>query len=539
VLSEAFGGTHARRAASKWYRLGVLLVVPAVAFGACSGPAATQAPVSAQPGSSAEAPAATQPPAVATSITIATPGGFSHLDQAIHNGAATGVDIVLSYNVTQTLVKFGPNGELEPLLADSWEVPQADIIRFHLKQGVTFSDGSPWNAEVARLNFDYMARFPGGAADTEFPSVTNVEAVDEYTLDITHDPEPAIPVIFTTNARMYSGKQIQENPGTIATGPIGSGPYVITSFNPTSGMTLEARADYWGKAPTIEAITYKFLPEPGTRLAALQSGEAQLILDLLPDDAKGLSSDQVITGPGIEMYNLRFDMKNPVISDVRVRKAINLAIDRTQLVALFSGLADIASGNQLWPSWVTGWYDEPPIQQDLAQAKALVEEAGAVGQSVGYLTSIGRYPLFGEVTDVVASEIEQTGLKVEVNKDPHSQWLVDYRVLENPPWGIAQGSFGYDSAPDATNNLRKKVMCGGIMSLYCSSTYDDLANQALAETDVAKRTEIIKQMQAIIAQDQPFSALVSPRVIYGKSPNLTLTTYPNGFLSVGDMELAE
>lgn len=518
-------------------QLPTVAMVALLAVAACGGPTPGTGP---GPGAQTPAqPAAATPaaPQLATSLTIATPAGFSHLDRQIYAGTSGLTNQLLNYNVAETLVKMDATGKVQPLLAQRWEVTQPGTIRFHLRTGVTFSDGTPWNAEVAKANFDRMMTLKGGAWKNEFPSVTKVAVAGELVFDITHSPDPNIPKIFAVGGRQFSGKQIKENADSIATKPIGTGPYTVESFDKSVGLTLKARDGYWGTAPTLKTITVAFRPEPAARVAMLKSGEADLITDILPDDAKGLEAAAVVKAEGFEVYNFRFGLKDPLSSDVRIRQAINLAIDRKQMLALFSGFADVPAGNQLWPSWSTGWATRPEVKADLEKAKALVTEAGAAGKEIAMVTGVGRWIMSGEVAEAAAEMIRKTGLKVSLKKASHDDWKNINRDLKSPP-AVVWGSMG-NEAGDATENLVKKYMCGGELSTYCSQEFDAAAKAARAETDPAKRTTLVQKAQDILERDLPYLGLVTPQILYGKKAKLTFAALPGAMLAFGEMKLAK
>ncbi len=281
-------------------------------------------------------------------------------------------------------------------------------------------------------------------------------------------------------------------------------------------------------------VKFVFRPEPAVRLSLLQTREADLAIDLLPDQAKQLDKAMVVSAEGLEGYTIRFGMKDPLSRDLRIRQAINLALDRKQLVELFAGFAYVPAGAQGWPSWAVGWAQRP-TPYDLEKAKALVREAGAVGKEIEFAVTVGRHTLSGEVADVVGKMIEQTGLKVKLQKMPHQQWLTLVRDLNNPPALIFMSN-GHETG-EAAQNFRNKFMCSGVMSTYCSKEFDDLANAALSELDRQKRTAVVQKATDVLEKDLPIIPLVIPGYTYGKNARLQFTPLPNGFLPVVDMKL--
>jgi len=470
-----------------------------------------------------------------TTLTVATDASFSHLDDQAAVGSGEEVKQFLNYNVTQTLLRLDHNHNLQPLLAESWKITQPGVVQFSLQKGIFFSDGAPWNAAAAQTNFNRMMTLPGSSSySTEFPSVYQVTVVDPYTIQLSYHPDPDIPFVFATSAMMYSPQQIQNNPSSIAQGPIGTGPYSIQNFNIATGMTLVAGDTYFGKRTQIKTVNFNFIGDEGARTAALKAGQADLVINLQPSDVSSFPKDQVVFNEGYEIYNIRFGLHDPLSNDHRVREAISLAIDRSALIKLFSGYATAAQGYQLWPSWVTGAFKQPVVKQNVSQAKALIQQAGATGKTVTMICPTVRYPGLQQVAEAIQNMVQQIGLSVNLQEIDYNDWLVVTREVTAPTTMIF-GSFGYDTGFDATTNLVKKVMCGGVNSTFCDPQFDYLADEAINQTDSTKRAPIIKQLTHILAHEIPYIPLVNPATIYGKAAKLSMQTYPNGFLAFANM----
>lgn len=503
--------------------------------------------VTACAGAPSAAPAATaqtgQAVGLATTATIVAPAAPSHLDRQVYTGTGGIVAQLLNYNVTETLLRLEPDGKLVGLLAERWEITAPGTIRFHLRTGVTFSDGAPWNAEAARMNIERAIALKGGAAANEFPTVTKATAAGEYVLDVSHKPDPLLPKRFAIVAQMYSPKQIKESEASIKTAPIGTGPYRVTAFDPALGLELALRDGYWGEKtfgkPSLTAVKILFRPEAGTRTAMLKASEADLVLDLLPDDARSLDSSQVARLEGFATHWLRFGLKDPVTGDVRVRQAIDLAIDRKQFVDLFSGYGDAPAGYQLWPSWVPGWTPQPVLTPDLERAKKLVQEAGAVGKEISLVAGTGRWPLSGEIAELAGAMIAKTGLKVNVRKVAQDEYRVILRDVGKPReivWSTMQFDVGV-----LTENLPQRLSCtsSSSQSTYCSQEFDTLTAAIDAEADPQKRAALVQRLTAILQKDLPAIGLVTPQVLYGKSAKLQFAPIPGGLLAFSNFKLAK
>jgi len=477
----------------------------------------------APPEQGAQSPGANGTPAgaLATKITVAwAEDQPADLDRQI---GARGSVTDQMYVVTDPIMKIGVDGSLTPGLAESWTDVDASTLRIKLRQDVTFSDGAKFDANAFKASMDRLLSPESRAGASSFPTLHEVKVVDPYTVDLIHDPNITLAKEVALSAYMYSPKQMAESPDSIKTGPIGTGPYVVKSYQSGSSLVLQARDDYWGKDvfanPTIKDVDIRFGLEPRVRLAMLQSGEAQLAMNISPDDAKQLNQDQILNLHSPELYFIRFAFKQPITADPNVRHAINLAVDRKAIAQLFGGLGDPAS--QMWPRTASGWVDRPVPTPDVATAKSLIEQAGYAGQTIHMTYSADYKPQMSDVAQALAGMIGQTGLTVELRNLDSATYKTYIRDLDNAE-PLTVISVSYDTL-EATRTLDIRVACAGTMSTYCNPDVDALYQQAVQEPDVAKRTAILQQIEVALEKDDAVVPLVNPPLLWAKSAKLDFT----------------
>ncbi|MBI4199791.1 MAG: ABC transporter substrate-binding protein [Chloroflexi bacterium] len=484
-------------------------------------------------------PAPTPTPALSGRITIALDEEPGSLDGQTTSGNS--LNLMTIYNIYETFLRQDTEGKLVPYMAESWSTVDAKTYRFKLRSGITFSDGTVFNAGAAKATWDFIKRPEsrvGGSA--RYAGITEFRVVDDMTVDILHKGDITIPFSMSYHFQLASAKQILENPASKETAPIASGPYKVDNWRKGVAVTFKARPDYWGNkvmgAPTIAEVRYITRIEPGVKVATLRVGEADLAPGIPADLATILPANMVVNTPGIEMYTLRFGFNDPLTKDLRLRQAVSLAINRDDLVKVYAGFAKPPMGNQLWPEGVSGWASRPVIKQDLAQARNLLQAAGATGKSAELVWPT-HLPQMGDVAKVVAANLTTIGLTVTTKQITGAEYRTVVREKTNPPPFVFR-SFGHEEGLSEVN-FRKGWMCGGDQSVYCNPEQDAAAEQALAEFDPAKRTQLIQRMADILERELPLIALVNPGLVYGKSAKLTLPLLPNHLLPVADMRLTQ
>jgi peptide/nickel transport system substrate-binding protein len=412
--------------------------------------------------------------------------------------------------------------DIVPGLATSWEVDPTNplVWTFHLRQGVTFHDGCPWNADSAIWNFgrvkdptspQYNARH-AGMQGSGVVNVAKYEKVDDYTIKIT-TPVPASLLPYDLAMfYMISNCGVEKAGNDYAKygeHPAGTGPYMFDKLVPHERLELVKNPNYWNKdrIPKHDRLVLLPMPEASTRAAALLAGQVDFVEAPSPDTIPTLKQAgmQIITVPYPHNwdYILR-DNKGP-FADVRVRKAANMAINRQDMVDMLQGVATPAY-NTLIDS--QAWYGSPPVYEyDPEGAKKLLEEAGCMPCKIkiGISTSGSGQMQPLPMNELVKEQLEEAGF--EVTLEP-----MDWNALIGV---FLQGSDKYDydginfsMAPiDASQGILKKWMTAYAppsccnWGFYKNEEVDKLGLAALAEFDKAKRDVILTKMNDMVMAD--------------------------------------
>jgi peptide/nickel transport system substrate-binding protein len=325
----------------------------------------------------------------------------------------------------ETIVWRRQDLSLDPALslAERWEQVNPTTLRFTLRQGVKFHNGDDFDAEAVKVTATAYT-----APESKFPvkssmAVTReVRVADKHTVDyITEVPSRPLLRILAFQA-MMSPRAMQELGPKIATNPIGTGPYKFVEYIPGQHVLMEVNPQYWGRKPPSNRLKIRFIPENGTRLAALESGEVMMVTNVPPDSIKRLQSN-----PNLDMrtsvtnrimfITLRTD--RPPWTDKRARQALNYAVDKEAITKdLLGGLAPIAEA-PLPPAVFGSHTGLKPYPYDPAKAKQLLAEAGASGATFNLGVPNGRYLLDKQIGEAIAGYLSDVGLQVN---------------LENPIW---------------------------------------------------------------------------------------------------------
>jgi len=427
-------------------------------------------------------------------------------------------------NVYETLVTRDAEGALAPELAESWEQVDDYTWRFKLREGVTFGDGTPFNAEVAAWNLNTLS-------DPElnkhvFPNLAqqyDAQAVDEYTLEVTatEDPDPIMPrrlywVLITTPAAVEADPELQSM--------VGTGPYMLDTWNKGESFVLVANPNYWGGEPEIKKVTFVFRSESSVRAAMVQAGEADIAAWLAPQDSGPI---QTLGAHIPETPFMRMD-PYPPLDDIRVRRAICLAMDRDAIAAqIFAGYAVPAS--QVITPDVVGYNPDIPVTPyDPEAARALIDEARADGVPVDKeLTIIGRYGIYPNATEnmeAMQAWLTEIGLNVKLQMLETSAWIDQVLEKPQPPdrLGLLQSSHG-NEAGDGILTLLGYYRSDALQNCFPDDNMDEMIAEAQVLTGEERAAAIAEALAYVhdnIVQDCP---MVHIQALWGVSGRLDWT----------------
>jgi peptide/nickel transport system substrate-binding protein len=404
------------------------------------------------------------------------------------------------------LTVIGADGEAQPALAASWEPVNPNTWHFKLKPGISFSNGEPVDATAVVETLKTLATPEGlrWSVNNAYRGITGSRAIDATTVEITTDPPDRLLPRRLAAIRILPPKYwAQVGSAGFAKQPIGSGPYVVNSWEATR-IRMTANPKSW-RAPKIPKLDVRELPEETARLQGVLSGAIDLALYMNPDARKEIESEggSFVSRSGGSVEVMAFvTVKDSPLKDKRVRQALNYAVDKQGIVnALLDGAAVVAS--QPAPKGSFG-RDETlkPYPYDPARAKQLLAEAGYPNgfTFVTEASSGGRGPT-GSIAQKIAQDLAAVGVKMEIRSVPQSKI---FRAAYDGSFEGQAFSMMYGSIPymDALASLRLHS-CLWQTPWNCTPAYAERITQAYAAFDLAEREKLTKELVRDIRDDAP------------------------------------
>ena len=447
-------------------------------------------------------------------IVIAVTTEPSTLDAQVVNDRAARV---VTGNLFESLLFRARNAELSPGLAIDWRIVDETTWEFILRPGVTFHDGSPFNAEAAAYSVNRMV-----AEDFEtqrgsyIRGIAGAEVLDDNTIRVLTDGPNAILPLQIAQVPMVpngAGAEINEN-------PIGTGPYRFVEWNRGQSITSEINPDYWGTAASIPSFTVRVIPDAQTALAALQNGEVHLVLDILPEQV-GLVP-QFKSVPATEFSYIAFNTYIPELSSPEVRIAMNMAIDKELLAeTIYEGFARPNQAQHMAPGSTGFNPDVGPYPYDPDRARELLAEAGYTdGFEVTLNIPIGRYLRAEESGRLIAQQLRDVGLDVALRLWEWNEYRGAGRVPGTEPDALDL-KYGWNSNEwfDAAR-VASHVTCGGRSSKICDEFVTEQYEIGATVVDQDTRNAAYEAAWARLHENPHAIYLLQQDLIYGMSEYL-------------------
>ncbi|MEL6206396.1 MAG: ABC transporter substrate-binding protein [Pseudomonadota bacterium] len=409
-------------------------------------------------------------------------------------GAAAAIDEVTYANLFEGLTRFAPDGSIVPGLAESWDVSEdGTVYTFALREGVTFHDGSTFDAEDVVFSLDRArAEESTNAQKALFAGIESAVAVDPSTVEVTlSGPDGAFPFKMAWGDAVIVAPESVES---LATEPVGTGPFRFSNWVQGDRVELVRNPDYWGEPVALESATFKFISDPNAGFAALMAGDvdafpyfsAQETLPQFEADPRF----QVIVGSTEGEVILSTNNAEGMLSDVRVRKAIAHAINRRDIIdGAMSGYGEPIGSH--FPPHNPDYVDLTEMSgYDPDLARSLLAEAGAESMTLRLMLPPPPYARRGG--EIIAAQLREVGIETEITNLEWAQWLdqvfrgKDFDltiVMHSEPADI-----GIYARPD-------------YYFQYDNPDFQALIEELEATTDAEARSALLKSAQQIIAED--------------------------------------
>lgn len=409
-------------------------------------------------------------------------------------GAAGAIDEVVYANIFEGLTRFGSDGSVLPALADSWTISDDGLTyTFTLQEGVTFHDGTSFDADDVKFSLDRaMAEDSTNAQKALFANIESVENVDGAAVITLKTADGNL--LFNLawgDAIIVAPESIE----TLATAPVGTGPFTFSNWVQGDQIVIEKNANYWGEAVKLDKATFKFISEPTAAFAALMAGDLDAFPNYpAPENLAQFEADPrftVVVGSTEGETILSTNNKQEPFDNVLVRQALAHAIDRTAIIdgAMYGYGTPI--GTHFAPHNPAYVDLTANSEYDPEKAKALLKEAGLED---GFTTTLKLPPpaYARRGGEIIAAQLRAVGITAEISNLEWAQWLE--QVFKGKDFGLTIVShtepmdIGIYAKPD-------------YYFQYDNAELQALMESFSAETDTAKRTEMLEQAQNIISSD--------------------------------------
>jgi len=431
------------------------------------------------------------------------------------------------------LVGFNEKMEIVPQLAEKWDAsPDAKVFTFYLRKGVKFHDGTPFNAEAVKANFDRV-RNPDNKLKryTLFSVIDKIDVVDEYTVRFTlKEPFGAMVATFAHPAGgINSPAAVQKYGKDYGKNPVGTGPYKFVEWVPNDHVTMVKNPDYWDKenGAKVDKIIVKPVPEAGTRIAMLQKGDAQFINNLPPAQAQTVKDDKNLTliqTDGIYCYWIAMNTQKKPFDNVKVRQALNYAIDKESIIKnVFKGYGRVMD-SPLAPG-VWGYTKVMTYPYDPAKAKQLLAEAGYPN---GFKATMRATETTENKEAMVAfqAQLAQVGVQVEVQTLDSATMTAERfkpldqnkNELEFAGWSSSTGDADWGLRPLLTKDNWPPTNFS--IAFYTNPQVEADIKAALQTSDPEKRKAAYADAQKVIMEDAPWVFLWSEVRLSGARANV-------------------
>lgn len=458
--------------------------------------------------------------------------------------SVSGYDFVTLAPVYDRLVFNAPDGTVKPMLATEWETTDdGKALEMKLRDDVTFSDGTPFNAEAVKVNLERV-KGAGSRIATEIEQLDSVEVVDEYTVKLVADT--GLGALLTAMAErpgmMASPTAIAA--GTLESQPVGAGAYTMTSFSAGNVAAYAKRDGYWDPdAQRVATMEIKLMTDDQTRLNALNSGEVDGAVMRPPQVKTAVADGLTVTASpsAVYMYLLVNSAKEP-FDDPKVLEALNYAVDRVEIgEGFFEGLC--TPQIQPWPENSWAYSDEigdglDIWPHDVEKAKQLLEEAGVGdGFALPAVTTNVTYTV--QLSEILQEQLSQVGIDMTIEQVPTPQVIESFSVAKT----VAGNVNPYSGSADPHGVASRYLLPGSIYSVGnppAQSTLD-LAIEASTPTDPEERAPIYHDMmQDMIDKPNHQITLCQLKVLSAFNENVSgFALSPSGFPDLRGVAVAK
>ena len=453
-------------------------------------------------------------------LRVASQPGNGDFDPALFAGNVA--DIILQHQSLEKLVTLGQDFNLEPTLATEWASDDGITWKFTLRDGVTFSNGSPFTADDVVYTMDRL-RDPalGSAMVSVYANIDTITADDPtHVTFMLKAPDGEFPKSLTDYRTLMLSKDVDP-----AKELVGTGPFVLESISAESGAVFKKNPTYWGKddqgnqLPYLDELRFVYSPDMAGQIQGLQGGSIDWVGGLtaeLKQAVEANSSLKTISTPTNYCFELQIRTDVEPGSKLEFRQAIMAGTDRQGIIDLVApGMAQPGNGTLVGPGY-TDYYLDESVPFDQAKAKELLAAAGyADGVDIKLVTQTSD--VIPAIATAWQAQMKEIGINVEIlqvppdvfySEDGEDNWY-------QAPFGIVD--YGTRAAPIAYFQLALNSDAAWNYSRWNNPEFDALSKQIAVELDQAKRADLYKQAQKILQTDVPMMNFLVNEAVAGQA----------------------
>ena len=429
--------------------------------------------------------------------------------------------MVIMNNVYDKLLMFGPDGEIQPRLATSYELIDDTHWRFHIRKGVKFHNGEPCTAADAKFTIERIMDPENRCRyRSRYLSIDKIIAVDDYTLDVvTKKPDPMIPSEFASFPGVVSKKWVEKNGvDKLDKQAMGTGPFKFVSWKRKDRLVLAANEGHFLGSPKVAKLVFRPIPETAARMAELQAGGIQIITNVPPFLIPQLKSNPDTTYQTVlSLRSIYMGMDTLAIEPLKkknVRLAINHAVNKEAIIqGVLKGLGK--------PMGIAVPYNVKGCNRsiklyayDPAKARALLKEAGyADGFELNLYSPTHRYPMDKEITQAVAEQLGKVGIKCKVNIMETQKYFKDF--VGHKIGGLMFLGLGYTRWD--VKSMTMMIDPKGPFSYYHSPETTALVEEMNTQMNVDIRYKQARELQQLMHDNAVNLELYNQENTYGLS----------------------
>jgi peptide/nickel transport system substrate-binding protein len=489
---------------------------------------ATKPPEKTEPPKPTEAPQATEAPMAKDTLIVAINGQPVRLQPQQPVGR---LNEVVNALIFDALTTRDEQGNLVPALAESWELVNDTTWQFKLRSGVKFHNGDPLTANDVKFTYEQLVLNPDVKSphQTFLQTIQEVKVIDDTTFQIiTSRPDVLLPSrVFDLYGSVVPQKYYEQvGDEKFDAAPIGTGPFKFVEWVKDSHMTLEVNEDYWGTKPAFKKLELRFISDDAARMAAVLAGEVDIASTVPParvDELKNAGKIDIRSGPSSRFYFVVMDTTKPPFNNEKVRKAVNLAIDREGLITGVGRGYGTPIASVFIPQ--TFGYDENiKPTYDPEQAKTLLKDAGYPdGFDVVFDSFTGSIVDHSKVAEAIAAQLNDVGIRATLNVQEYGVFGPKRLAHEtNPMYIYSLGDWAFDMGVHL-----KSYVEGSQGYYYVDPELGAKIDAALGMFDEAQRKAAYQEIQQEFLDKAPYGSVYQLDQIWAVSKGVAWNPQPD------------